>query len=71
MSRAKEVLDCFLFEDIVNYTVHNEDEWAVTYEGNNFVVLERATGKLSHFRVKIKSHDWDSRQAIEDQEWFD
>ncbi len=71
MTKPKEVLDYFIFSNIHNHYLPGslEGDWDVTYEGDNFVVRNRETGKLSHFRVSIKKHEWDSEQARIDQEW--
>lgn len=66
---ARQVLDLFLFEDIVNNANHAEDEWDITYEGDNYVLRDRETGHLFHFRVDIVEHEWDSTKARADQEW--
>ena len=66
---AKSILECFLFEDIINNRIPNEDRWAITYEGDNFVLWDMDNNKLFHFEVKIKEKAWDSLQARVDQEW--
>ena len=68
-TEAAQVLDLFLFEDIFNNNNHSEDEWGISYEGDNYVLLHYETGKLFHYRVTIEEHKWDSTKAIKDQEW--
>lgn len=66
---AHTALDLFLFEDIIN----NREPvgWRIAYEGNNYVLMNEETEELFHFRAKIEPYEWDSSQAIADQEWFD
>lgn len=66
---AYNALDCFLFEDIINNREPNG--WRITYEGDNYVLMNEDTEELFHFRVTIEPHDWDSSKAVADQEWFD
>lgn len=66
---AQSVLDLFLFEDIDNNNNFHEDDWSITWEGDNFVLLHHDTGKLFSFCVRIEPHEWDYSQAVKDQEW--
>lgn len=68
--RARQVLDTFLFEDIVNNTNYSENEVGITWEGEYFLVYEYATGKQHKFKVTIEdAPDYDFTKAMRDQEW--
>jgi hypothetical protein len=69
---ALSYLDCFLFEEVHNNRIPNDDEIDITYVGDHFAVLSRETGEVHKFKVQIVESDlpeeeWN--QAFEDQEW--
>lgn len=68
---ARDMLDNFLFENIINNFIRGKggNYWEITFEGDNYVVRHWETGTDYHFRVVIEPHEWDSAQAIADQEW--
>ena len=69
--QAADMLDYILFGNLHNQTDRAEPDWQVTYEGDNFVMRHWDTGELFHFRLTIEPHEWDSTQALKDQEWDD
>lgn len=71
MGTAYDMLDNFLFENIINHFIRGTGGryWDITFEGNNYVVRHLETKTDYHFRVSIEPHEWDSAQAIADQEW--
>ena len=52
-SKPEEVLDLFLFEDIYNNTNHYEDEWGITFHGDNYVLFNYETKELVNLKVTI------------------
>jgi hypothetical protein len=69
---AEGVLDDFLFRNIQNH--YSEDEYAVTWVGMNFAVLERATGRIETFKVQFTESDLSPKRwviAFTEQEWYD
>lgn len=68
---ALDMLDTFLFHNVFNaYLPGNADKyWQITFEGDNYVVRHWETKTDYHFRVTIEPYEWDSSQAISDQEW--
>jgi len=70
---AWQALDLYLFEDLVNNWIRGdlEDEFAVTYAGDEFLLLHYKTGKMFQFNVKIKHGGHiDFTEEIRGQEWF-
>lgn len=71
---AMDVLDSFLFEDVLNNQNFSENEWAITWVGNDYVLFHYATGKIFNFCVSIGPGTLtpeEIRQAGDDQEWFE
>lgn len=65
---ALNTLDCALFDNVHNMH-YNERKYQITFEGDNYVVWDLETNELHHFVVEIRAEEWDSAQAIADQEW--
>ena len=68
---AFNVLQHALYGNLDNLL--DNDEYLITFEGYenhyNFVLAHYDTGKTYHFVVETKVEDWDSAQALKDQEW--
>ena len=69
---ALEILDCFLFEDIINNRNPYEERSKITYAGDHFAVLDTETGEVHKFKMQFVESDlpedeWN--QVFEDQEW--
>jgi len=70
---AKDTLDSYLFEDVYNNRNPDEDTWAITFMGDEYLMLHRATGQLFNFRVNISQGRLSKdqiKQMGESQEWF-
>lgn len=70
---AEQALDLFLFEDLLNNWIRGdlEDEFAVTYAGDEFLLLHYRTGKMFQFTVPIvRGGKFDFTEEIKGQEWF-
>lgn len=70
--KARQVLDLFLFEDIINNYNHYEGEYDITYVGDHFAVLEYSTGQVETFKVELVPSDLPKEEwekAFQDQEW--
>lgn len=71
---ALDILDCFLFEEINNNRNPCEDDWAITWVGNDFLLRHYDTGEVFNFRVEISPGTLtpeEIKQAGDDQEWWD
>ncbi len=71
--KAIEVLDSFLFEDVDNNNNFSEDDWGITWVGDNFILLHRNTSKLINLKVTIGVGDLSEDEideAARDQEWL-
>jgi hypothetical protein len=71
---AQQVLDTFLFEDILNNRNYSEDSWDITWKGDEFLLLHRKSGKMINLSVVIEPGNLSEDEKIElanDQEWFD
>lgn len=65
---ARAVLDEALFGNVFNMR-YDEDNYQITFEGNNYVVWDIEENELYHFVVEIREEVWDSAEAVADQEW--
>lgn len=71
-AEAAQILDLYLFENIDNNRNHYEETHDITWVGNNFAVLERATGLIQTFKVvfadtDLPENEWQA--AFDDQGW--
>lgn len=72
--KAESILDCFLFEDVINNRIPDEYNWAITWEGEEFVLFHYPTEQTFNFRVSIEQGtltEQDIRRLGEEQEWFE
>ena len=72
--RATEILNLYLFEDVLNNRNHYEDTHDITYVGDHFAVLERSTGVIHTFKVVFEPSDLPANEwidAFNDQEWLE
>lgn len=70
----EEVLDLFLFEDVYNNTNHFEDDWDITFVGNEFLLRKYETGEIFNLRVEISPGtltEEEKSQLAADQEWYE
>lgn len=65
-----KVLDEALFGNVQN--MQYPDNILITFEGDYFVVGDwDKVEELHHFKVSIEPCEWDSKQVLIDQEWYD
>lgn len=70
---AEQALDMFIFGNIHNHWIRGDlgNNYEVTYAGEEFLVLNRETGKMFQFTVPIKrGGKFDFTEEIKGQEWF-
>ena len=65
---AQQTLDYALFSNVYNMS-YNENDYQITFEGDNYVVWDLETNELHHFVVEIREELWDSSEVIAEQEW--
>lgn len=73
-SEVVELLECFLFEDVDNNQNPDEDNWDISWLGNNFVLRDRETGKIHNIKVQFVEGDLYEEEIAEiakDQSWYD
>lgn len=67
------ILECFLYEEIDNNRIPNEDVWSITWVGDDFILLNTKTNELFNFAVTIVPGTLtvkEIKKAADDQEWF-
>lgn len=67
--RARNVLDAYLFGNLANHYVYDEDNWEITYYGDHFLVHNIPNDQWHQFEVVMRPSDHDFSQDILDQEW--
>lgn len=74
MATPEEVLDLYLFEDVYNNINHYEDDWQITFIGDNYILREWATDKVHNLKVTIGPGDLSQeeiQEELERQGWLE
>lgn len=71
---AVDILDDFLFGNVFNNHNRHEDDWAITFVGDDYVLRHYETGRVFNLSVSIGPGTLSKEEIIQagvDQEWWD
>lgn len=67
--KAASELDWYLFRNVHNAWVTDEDKWEITFCGEDYLVHDKEDDTWHQFKVVFAESEFDFSEEIKDQEW--